>query len=174
MSMRTPCVCLAVALLVVAGGVSAAQTPPATQPPGTPPATQPPAATPVQPAQPGQPAPGAATAYRAKDVLGSKVMLQGNATAGTVEDIVFSDAGDIEYLIVNNNNMLTTVPWAAAKWNLQQRTATVNITPEQFRTVPTFTVQTYPEFFAPTYRNQVYKVYGLTPREIRRIERRDR
>jgi hypothetical protein len=87
---------------------------------------------------------------------------------------VFSDAGDIEYLIVNNNNMLTTIPWAAAKWNIQQKTAVVDITPVQFKTVPTFTVQTYPDFFAPTYRTQVYKVYGLTPREIRRIERRNK
>jgi len=131
---------------------------------------------PAQPARPGaQPstAPGSTTAYRAKQVLGTKVNIQGNVSIGTVEDIVFDDAGTVEYLIVDNGGKLVSVPWEAAKFNFEQRTAVVNITQEQFRTIPTYTVQTYPQFFAPAYRTQVYKFYGMTPRERRIIERRD-
>ena len=98
-------------------------------------------------------------------MLGTKVNIQGNVNIGTVEDIVFDDAGQVEYLVVDNGGKLVSVPWEAAKFNFQQRTATLNITQEQFRTIPTYTVQTYPQFFTPAYRTQVYKYYGMTPRE---------
>jgi hypothetical protein len=124
-----------------------------------------------------QPPPGSPTAapvaYRAKQILGAKVLLQGNATAGTVDDIVFDDAGNVEYLIVVDNGMYRTVPWAAAKYNLDQRTAVVNITPDQYKVIPTYTTTTYPQFFTPTYRTTTYKYYGLTPGQLRRIERRE-
>jgi hypothetical protein len=124
------------------------------------------------PAQPSN-VPGGTTAYRAKQVLGTKVNIQGNVNIGTVEDIVFDDAGQVEYLVVDNGGKLVSVPWEAAKFNFQQRTATLNITQEQFRTIPTYTVQTYPQFFTPAYRTQVYKYYGMTPRERRILERRE-
>ncbi|MBX9583539.1 MAG: PRC-barrel domain-containing protein [Gemmataceae bacterium] len=128
---------------------------------------QPPAAQP--PAAGTEPAPAA---IRAKQVLGTKVSIQGNISIGTVEDIVFSDAGQVEYLIVNNDNKLVTVPWSAATFNFEKQTAVVNLTPAQFKVIPTFTVTTYPAFFAPTYRADVYKVYGLTPGQLRRLDRR--
>jgi len=112
--------------------------------------------------------PGTVPAYRAKQVLGTKVVIQGNTNIGTVEDIVFDDAGQIDYLIVDNGGKLVSVPWEAAKFNFEQRTASVNITPDVYRTIPTYTVQTYPQFFAPTYRTDVYRYYGLTPRPFRR------
>jgi len=127
---------------------------------------------PAPPTAPGTQPAAAPAAYRAKQILGSKVMLQGNATAGTVDDIVFDDAGGVEYLIVIDNGQYRTIPWAAAKYNLDQRVAVVNVTAEQYKVVPVFTAQTYPNFYAPDYRTQVYKHYNLTPREIRRIERR--
>ncbi|HEY2910548.1 MAG TPA: PRC-barrel domain-containing protein, partial [Gemmataceae bacterium] len=37
---------------------------------------------------------------RAKQVIGAKVNIQNNVAIGTVDDIVLSDAGDVEYLIV--------------------------------------------------------------------------
>jgi hypothetical protein len=121
-------------------------------------------------APPGNPAPPAT--YRAKQVLGSKVHIQGDVSIGVVDDIVFDDAGNLEYLIVANDGKLVTVPWEAAKFNFDQRIATVNITADQYRAIPTFTTTTYPEFYAPVYRSQVYKYYGVNPRELRRLERR--
>ena len=131
------------------------------QPPGTPPATQP---------------ADMPNAVRAKQVLGAKIMLQGNAAAGVVDDIVFSDAGQVEYLIVNDNGKLVTVPWAALNWTWGTgaqpvTTATINITPEVYRTIPTYTVTTYPQFFVPTYRTQTYRYYNLTPGDLRRAAR---
>lgn len=128
-----------------------------------PPAAQPPA---------GQPGAAAPAAFRVKQVLGTKVSIQGNLAIGTVEDIVVSDAGDVEYLIVNNDNKLVTVPWSAATFNFEKQTAVVNLSAAQFKTIPTFTVTTYPAFLTPAYRTEVYKAYGLTPGQLRRIERR--
>jgi len=108
-------------------------------------------------------------AYRAKQVLGAKVSLKGDLSIGTVDDIVFSDAGQIEYLIVANEGKLVTVPWEAAKFDFEKQTATLSITQEQYKVIPTYTVREYPVFFEPTYRTQVYRWYGLTPRPFARI-----
>ena len=110
--------------------------------------------------------------YRAKSVLGSKVSIEGNVAVGTVDDIVFADDGYLEYLIVLNDNKLVTVPWEAAKFNFEKRTAVVNITPERFKVIPTYTVDQYPVFSTPRYRVETYKYYGLTPAEERRAIRR--
>jgi hypothetical protein len=68
---------------------------------------------PTQPAgkvqSPGSPASN--VTYRAKQVLGTKVAIQGNVSIGTVDDIVFDDAGNLEYLIVANDGKMVTVPW---------------------------------------------------------------
>jgi hypothetical protein len=109
--------------------------------------------------------------YRAKQVLGSKIMIQNNTAIGTVDDIVFDQAGNLEYLLVENEGKLIAVPWDAAKFDAKSQIAVVNITPQVYKTIPTFTTTTYPDFWAPTYRTTVYKYYGLTPRELRKIGR---
>ncbi len=108
-------------------------------------------------------------AYRAKQVIGAKVSIQGNIVIGTVDDIIFADDGYVEYLTVVNDGKLVTVPWQAAQFNFEQRTAVVNITSEQFRVIPTFTVERYPAFFAPTFRTEIYKHFGLGPPPDRKL-----
>lgn len=114
------------------------------------------------------------SSLRAKSILGAKVHLQGDASAGTIEDIVFDEEGVIDYFIVSDGSKLVTVPWEAAKFNFQKRTAVINITQEQYRQIPTYTTERYPDFYTPTYRTQVYKAYNLTPAQERRFERRIR
>ena len=114
------------------------------------------------------------THIRAKQVLGTKILIANNTAVGTVDDLVFDDAGNLEYLVVaTSDNKLVSVPFEAAKWDLEKKIGTVNITQEVYRTIPTYTVTTYPSFYTPTYRTETYKVYGLTPRELRRIDRRN-
>ena len=153
----------AFALIVASAGLASAQTvPPA-------PGTNPPANDP--------------NGFRAKAVLGASLQLQGGTPAGTVDDIVLSHEGVIEYLIVNNGGKLVTVPWEAARFNwggaaavgtvnaAPAVVATLNITPQQYQAIPTYTAATLPRFYAPTYRTDVYRWYGLTPGQTRRIER---
>ena len=148
----------AATLLLAVGGLSFAADPPR----------------PAPPADPVKPAPVVTGhTFRAKQILGTKIMIQNNTAVGTVEDLVFDDAGNMDYMVVSTgDNKLITVPWDAAKFDLEKKTATLNVTPEVYKTIPTYTVTTYPQFYTPTYRTDIYKVYGLTPRELRRIERR--
>ena len=122
--------------------------------------------------QPAQNAPNQ-LALRVKSILGATVNLQGGTGVGTVQDIILNNDGVVDYLIVSDNGKLVTVPWEAAKLNLERRTAVINISPEQFRQIPTYTTERYPDFYTPTYRTQVYRHYGLTPGRERRIERRE-
>jgi len=156
------------AALLAATGVASAQLPATQPPPPLPPGT---AVTPAQPGTAVQPG-GAVAAYRAKDIIGTKVAIQNNTAVGTVDDIVFSAGGDVEYLIVVADGKLTTIPWAAATYNPAQRTAVVDIPVERYRAIPTYTVQSYPQFFTPTYRTEVYRYYNLTPTEFRRLDRK--
>lgn len=135
-------------------------------------ASQAPAADPPQPiaAPPGA---TASTQIRAKQVLGTKILIAGNTAIGTVDDLVFDNAGNLEYLIVSTDaNQLVSVPWDAAKWDLEKKVGALTITADQYKAIPRFTATTYPSFYTPTYRVETYKYYGLTPRELRRIERR--
>jgi sporulation protein YlmC with PRC-barrel domain len=119
--------------------------------------------------------------HRAKQILGTKVSIEGGLQIGTVEDIVFTDDGMVEYIVVQNEQKLVSVPWAAAKFNFDQRTAVVGISQERFQQIPTFTEAQWPRFQDPQYRVQTYSFYnvpvpaprqGLTPGQERRVERR--
>jgi hypothetical protein len=110
---------------------------------------------------------------RAKAILGSKVSIRGDLAIGTVDDIVFTDDGYVDYVIVLNEGKYVPVPWEAAKFNFERRTATVDITQERFREVPTYTVERVPNFYDPGYRTRIYGYYGLRPGQERRIERRE-
>lgn len=129
----------------------------------------PPPVRPGDPARPRVETPPATTtdgghAYRVKQLLGTKVSISGDLSIGTVDDVVFNDAGQVEYLIVANDGKLVTVPWSAAKFNFEKQTATLTITQDQYRAIPTYTVREYPVYFEPTYRTQVYGWFGLKPR----------
>ena len=152
----------AAAFLVSAAMVADAQQP------ARPGQAQPPARVQAQPVDPNAPA---TATYRAKEILGSKIMIQNNTAIGTVDDIVFDSAGNLEYLVVVNDGKMVSVPWEAARFDVKSQTAVVNVTPEVWKTIPTYTATTYPQFFTPTYRTTTYKYFGLTPRELRRIER---
>jgi hypothetical protein len=190
---------LSLLALAIATGISAGQDAPAKAPPAPAnpavkvnpavPAQVNPAA-PVQvnqaaPAQVNQVAPAGAQAaqnanpsapaqqYRAKQILGSQVTVQGDASVGTVDDMVLDDHGNVDYLIVARaDGKLVTVPWDATIFNADKRMATVQITQEKFQQVPTYTTQQYPAYATPAYRSQVYQYYGLTPGQSRRLVRR--
>jgi hypothetical protein len=122
----------------------------------------------ADPPKPGVPlAPVALRTYRAREVLGTRLSIQNNVPLGTVDDIVFDEAGNLDYLIgATGDNKLITVPF-----DLEKRTGIVNITPELYKTSPTDTVTTYRH--APADRTAVDKMFGPAPRQLRRLERAD-
>src|SRR5690242_21401024 len=96
-------------------------------------------------------------ALRAKSIIGAKVDVQGGSGVGTVDDFVLNEDGVVQYFIVSDNGKLVTVPWEAAKFNFERRTATINITEQQYRKIPTYTAERYPDYYAPTYQTEVYR-----------------
>ena len=110
--------------------------------------------------------------FRAKQVIGTKILIKGDTAIGTVDDLVFDDAGNLDYMIVASEGKLVTVPFEAAKFDLEKRTASVTLTEEQYKAIPTYTTTTYPTYYAPTYRTEVYRYYGLSPRPLRLFDRR--
>ncbi len=111
---------------------------------------------------------------RAKDVLGSKVSLKDGLAIGTVDDIIFDDGGDIDYLVVRNEGKDVLVPWDAAKFDFSSRAATVDVTQEQWKTIPTYAPTELPaDVYEPAFQTKIYGYYNLKPRERREI-RRDR
>lgn len=111
--------------------------------------------------------------YRAKQILGSKVLIEGDTAVGTVDDIVLDDNGNVDYLIVlNEDKKLVSVPWDAATFNVDKRSAYIPIDPDKYSQVPRYTVEQYPAFDTPRYRTQTYRYYGLTPGQERRLIRR--
>ena len=124
-----------------------------------------------------RPAPGpeerapAPQTYKARSILGSKVIIQGNLGIGVVDDIVFGDDGYIDYLMVVNDGKYVTVPWEAAKFDFEKRTALVEIAQDRYKVIPTFTVETWPNLYEPTYREKIYSIYGVKPRREIRIEK---
>jgi len=116
------------------------------------------------------PAPaGAVKHYRMKQLLGTTVHIEGDVSVGTVDDVVFDDNGAIEYMIVLNEGKFVSIPWEAAKFNFEKRSAMINIAPAKFHAIPTFTIDSYPVFSTPAYRTQTYQYYGLRPGQARRL-----
>ena len=152
-SLRRILTAVAVMAVVAVPSMVTAQAPPAPRPVPAPPTAE------------------APKEYRVKQVLGTKVHIQGNIAIGTVDDIVFGDNGQIEYLLVLNDGKFVSVPWKAATFNFDKQVAVVNITQEQYRVIPNFGLGLFPRFYAPTYRVETYKYYGLTPEQERRNER---
>jgi hypothetical protein len=150
--------------IVIFGGLAsnaaAPPAPPASPPPGT-------------IANPGDDVSNLPHPLRVKQLLGAKISIQNNTGIGTVDDIVISDAGDVDYVVVkNSDNKYVSVPWSTIAWNKGYTTGTVNIAPEKFKTVPTYDATNYPDYFTPTYRNSLYQFYGATPGQLRRLNRR--
>jgi len=148
---------------------------PAPPPPPPPPATAAPATRTTTETRTTTAEPANLRTMRAKDVLGSKISLKGGIAIGTVDDIIFDDDGGIDYLVVMNEGKDVLVPWEAAKFDFGSRVATVDITQDQFKQVPTYAPTELPaNVYEPAFQTKIYGYYNVKPRQDRRIERRDR
>ena len=79
--------------------------------------------------------------------------------------------GQIEYLVVSQGQQARDGAVGSREVQFRKRTATLSIPQEKYMAIPTYTVQTYPAWYTPTYRTTTYRYFGLTPRERRIINR---
>jgi hypothetical protein len=110
---------------------------------------------------------------RVSSIIGGTVFVQGDVSVGKIEDIVLSEDGCVDYLVVMAANKYVLVPWSVARFDFERRTAVIEIGKEKFQEVPTFTRDRWPTLDSG-YVEKLYTFYGARPGQERRIERRER
>jgi hypothetical protein len=104
---------------------------------------------------------------RSSVFVGSTVNLVGGTQFGTVRDVVISDGGCIDYVIVTYDNRLVPVPWDVISYNFDQHVVMVDIDQAQLRSIPTFT-----QFSELSNASFVQKVHSFYKTDERAHQRR--
>jgi PRC-barrel domain len=115
---------------------------------------------------------------RVTQVIGTQLVLRDNASIGKIEDIVLSEDGCVEYLVVSYSEKYVLVPWSVAKVDVQRKVVAVDIAKDRFMEVPTFSRDQWPSFQDGQYIEKVRTIYnvpaaGPERRQERREERRE-
>lgn len=98
---------------------------------------------------------------RTSVVVGAAVRLQGGVTIGKIEDIVFNEAGCIEYVVVSYEERYVLVPWAVTVVDFGQRFISIDITRERFVQVPTFTRTQWSMVTDRAFTQKVHTAFGV-------------
>ncbi len=99
---------------------------------------------------------------RITTVMGANVVVQDGATVGKIQDIVFTDNGCIDYVVVSYESKLVLVPWTVVRVDAAQHVVQVNVTREKFLQVPTFTANNWSYLTNAQYVQQVRTAFGAT------------
>jgi len=110
---------------------------------------------------------------RISSVIGGTVFVQGDVSVGKIEDVVLSEDGCVDYLVVMEANKYVLVPWTVTRFDFERRTAVIEIAKDKFYEVPTFTRDRWPSLDSG-YVEKLYTFYGARPSQERRIERKER
>src|SRR5262245_1151487 len=88
-------------------------------------------------------------------VMGANLVVQDGVTVGKIEDIVFTDNGCIDYVVVSHESKFVLVPWSVVRVDTARHVVQVNVTREKFLQVPTFTATNWPNLTNSQYIQQV-------------------
>ncbi len=69
-------------------------------------------------------------------LIGANVMLQGNASFGTVKDFVLTDSGCLEYAVIAADNGLVAVPWGAGTFDFGRHAFMLGFGRDRVRDLP--------------------------------------
>jgi hypothetical protein len=94
--------------------------------------------TPVDSKQPNGAPRSSAGILRSSAIIGSTANFQGGTALGTVSEVVFSDSGCVEYVVVSYQNRFVPVPWMAMTYDSGDRTFMLRIDQAQLGQIPTF------------------------------------
>jgi hypothetical protein len=95
-------------------------------------------------------------------LMNSKILIQDDQAVGTVADIVLSDSGCVDYVVASYDNQQYVIPYSAVQYRNADRIVYIDITPAQFRKVQFFTGNQWPDFYASSYQQNVFSVFGVT------------
>jgi hypothetical protein len=115
---------------------------------------------------------------RVTQLIGTQLVVRDNASVGKIEDIVLSEDGCVDYLVVSYDSKNVLVPWSVAKVDVQRKVVAVDIAKDRFMEVPTFSRDQWPNFQDRQYIERVRTIYnvpatGPERRQERREERRE-
>jgi len=117
---------------------------------------------------------GAATDIRRiSSVVGARVLAQGDLTVGTIEDVVFSEDGCIDFLVVAREDKFVLVPFRAARLDFEHRRAFIELPRERFMQVQSFTKDRWPNISDRRFVENLRTTFGLPPGQERKIEKRE-
>jgi hypothetical protein len=110
---------------------------------------------------------------RVSSVIGARVTIREDVPIGAIEDVVLSEDGCIDFLVVAYESRLILVPFSVARLDFERRTAFIDITREKFRSVPTFTKDRWPSLTDRRFVSEIHTAFGIEPGHERRFERRE-
>src|SRR5262245_2953119 len=105
---------------------------------------------------------------RISTIVGGNVEFAAGGSIGTIEDIVVSDSGCIEFIVVSYGNRFVPIPWTVATVNFGDRIVRVDITEEHFKEVPTFSKNEFSVLAKTDFVDKVHKSFKVDSRETRR------
>jgi len=98
---------------------------------------------------------------RITTVIGDKVVLQ-NETVGKVTDIVLSDGGCVEYVVVSYNDQFVAIPWQVVRVDTTQSVVTIQntqVTMANLRQLA-FAGNSWPNFTDSKWTQRMQSVWG--------------
>jgi hypothetical protein len=113
---------------------------------------------------------------RVSEVVGGTVRLSAGTSIGKIEDIVISDQGCIDYVIVSYHDHFVPIPWSVTTVRFDDRVVLVDIDVQRFDEIPTFTKDEYHVLADAEFTKKVNKAFNVesTRRESRTREGSER
>lgn len=113
---------------------------------------------------------------RISAVVGGSVRLSAGASIGKIEDIVISDQGCIEYVIVSYHDRFVPIPWSVATVRFEDRVVLLDIDQARFDEIPTFARNEFNVLANVEFTNKVHKTFNVesSRRESRTRDGSDR
>jgi hypothetical protein len=116
--------------------------------------------------------------HRAGELMGQTVVSQQGNEIGTIDELVISENGQVEYIVLSRGGtlgiggVLVPVPWEAAnlQWDQENDQLRADITEQQLEGAPTFDGDNWAQITAPDYEQQVHSYFGTEPRQDQRFQ----
>jgi len=110
--------------------------------------------------------------HKADDLMGKDIVAQDGEKLGSIDNLVISENGQVEYIILSRGGVLgvggdlVPVPWNAANLKKDQDdNFRADITQQQLEGAPKFDGDNWAQIASPEYEQQVHSYYGTEPRK---------
>jgi hypothetical protein len=100
------------------------------------------------------------TIQRVSSVIGASVQIEGGTAVAKVEDLVISDDGCIDFVVVRYEERFVPIPWSLATVEFDQRIVTVDITRERFAQAPSFAGNGWADLRGDQFTGKVRSFFG--------------